>query len=136
MLSYHPQGTVRRLFYRWFFSTKNRVAMFQIIVGTTIANLIAAGIIAGLAAAVGLIHLSFSWSWSTYRSVVVLIAVPFILLFGLFILYDLHEIGLGESDKTKKQALFSNIMLFGPSACAMTRDGTYSAGMCRRTSRR
>jgi hypothetical protein len=37
--------------------------MFQTIVGGTIANLIAAGVIAAIAVAAGGLRVSFSWSW-------------------------------------------------------------------------
>lgn len=40
--------------------------MFQTIVGGTIANLVAAGIIAGIAVAAGGLRISFSWSWNFF----------------------------------------------------------------------
>jgi hypothetical protein len=55
--------SLRPLFHKWFFSTDRRYQMFQTIVGGTIANLLAAGIIAGIAVASGSLKVSFSWSW-------------------------------------------------------------------------
>jgi hypothetical protein len=57
--------------------------MFQTIVGTTIANLVAAGILAAIAIAAGALAVSFSWSWSSYWSAVLGYA-PFVLLLTLF----------------------------------------------------
>jgi MFS family permease len=112
-LFYRPPGPVRRLFHRWVFGTDKRYAMFQTIVGTTIANVIAVGILAGIAAAVGVIHLSFSWSWSGYWFAVVLCVVGGIVLLALFLSLDLRGVQLDESGKTKKQALFSDLILVG-----------------------
>jgi hypothetical protein len=55
--------SLRPIFHKWFFSTDRRYQMFQTIVGGTIANLLAAGIIAGIAVASGSLKVSFSWSW-------------------------------------------------------------------------
>ena len=59
----HRPRPFRQLFHRWFFSTERRYQMFQTIVGGTIANLVAAGIIAAIAVAAGGLRISFSWSW-------------------------------------------------------------------------
>jgi len=72
---YPPPRPMRRLFDRWFFSTERRYAMFQTIVGGTIANLLAAGIIAAIAIAAGAIHVSFRWSWATFLTIVGVLAV-------------------------------------------------------------
>ena len=56
----------RTLSHRWFFSTERRYQMFQTIVGGTIANLIAAGIIASIAIASGGLRITFSWSWNFF----------------------------------------------------------------------
>lgn len=60
------RGAIRGFLYGLFFSTERRYQMFQTIVGGTIANLAAAGIIAGIAVAAGALTISFDWSWSSY----------------------------------------------------------------------
>jgi hypothetical protein len=40
--------------------------MFQTIVGGIVANLTAVAVVAGVATATGLLHISFSWSWKAY----------------------------------------------------------------------
>lgn len=77
------RGFIRRLWYKFFFSTERRYQMFQTIVGGTIANLIAASVIAALAVAAGALTISFSWSWSGYRDYV-LAALPAVVLFTTY----------------------------------------------------
>lgn len=75
---------VRRFFGRLFFSTDRRFQMFQTIVGGTIANLIAAGIIAAVAIAAGGLIISFSWSWHFYLEVLRVLVIISIILVPLF----------------------------------------------------
>jgi len=71
------RGVIRSFFYWLCFSSDRRYQMFQTIVGTTIANLVAAGVIAGIAVASGALSISFYWSWSGYWHDVTSHGLPF-----------------------------------------------------------
>lgn len=76
----HRRRLLRPLFHRWFFSTDRRYQMFQTIFGGTIANLVAAGIIAGIAVASGGLRISFNWSWHFFwETTPITAAIGFIL---------------------------------------------------------
>jgi hypothetical protein len=86
----HRRRVFRSRFHRWFFSTDRRYQMFQTIVGTTIANLLAAGIIAGIAVTSGNLRVSFSWSWRFFWDAMIITA-GLGLLEGIFITISYHK---------------------------------------------
>ena len=69
------RGFFRPIFHRWFFSTDRRYQMFQTIVGGTIANLLAAGIITAIAVTSGNLRITFSWSWHFFREALLVAGV-------------------------------------------------------------
>ena len=82
----HHHGPIRSIGHRLFFSTERRYQMFQTIVGGTIANLVAAGVIAAIAVAAGALTVSFSWSWSGYLQVLPGFALGFLIILAIVLL--------------------------------------------------
>ena len=74
----HEPGPVRRWLAGWLAGERNRehrFFLFATIVGTTTANLIAAGVIAVIAVLTGHLHISFHWSWQYFWGILVPIAI-------------------------------------------------------------
>src|SRR5689334_23073017 len=104
--SHRRPDPARRLLHRWFFSTDRRYAMFQTIVGGTAANLIAAGIIAGIAVAAGALHVSVSWSWAAYGHIVAFFGVIGLVYSAVGLVINFVDMRRGETFRPWRRAIF------------------------------